>query len=69
MIFNYCIYGDILPPYSGEVKITVYDNTISEIYSKTIVVQDEYQFNLGDRDLFDINHKLKNGSTFIKIYV
>ena len=65
MIFNYCIYGDILPSYSGEVKITVYDNTITEIYSKTIVVQDEYQFNLGDRDLFDINHKLKNGSTVV----
>ena len=65
MIFNYCIYGDILPSYSGEVKITVYDNTITEIYSKTIVVQDDYQFNLGDRDLFDINHKLKNGSTVV----
>ena len=65
MIFNYCIYGDILPSYSGEIKITVYDNTITEIYSKTIVVQDEYQFNLGDRDLFDINHKLKSGSTVV----
>lgn len=65
MIFNYCIYGDILPSYSGEVKITVYDNTITEIYSKTIEVQNEYQFNLGDRDLFDINHKLKDGSTVV----
>lgn len=65
MIFNYCIYGDILPSYSGEVKITVYDNTITEIYSKTLTVENEYQFNLGDRDLFNINHKLKHGSTAV----
>lgn len=43
----------------------VYDNTQIEIYFKTIEVQNEYQFNLGDRDLFDINHKLKDGSTVV----
>lgn len=65
MIFNYCIYGDILPSYTGDVTITVYDNTLTEIYSKTIFIENEYQFNLGDRDLFDINYKLRKGSTAI----
>ncbi len=65
MIFNYCIYGDILPLYSGEIKITIYDNTITEVYTKTLTVENEYQFNLGDRDLFGINYNLRNGSTAV----
>ena len=65
MIFNYCIYGDILPNYSGEIKITAYDNTLTEVFSKSYNIIDEYQFNLGDRDLFDINYKLRPGSTIV----
>ena len=65
MIFNYCIYGDILPNYAGNITINVYDNTLTEIYTKTISVENEYQFNLGDRDLFDINYKLRNGSSTV----
>lgn len=65
MIFNYCIYGDILPSYAGEIKITAYDNTLTEVFSKSYNVVDMYQFNLGDRDIFDINYKLKPGSTVV----
>ncbi len=65
MIFNYCIYGDILPNYTGNVSITVYDNTLTEIYSKTILCEDSYQFNLGDRELFDINYSMRAGSTAV----
>lgn len=65
MIFNYCIYGDILPNYSGNITINIYDNTLTEIYTKTLNIENEYQFNLGDRDLFDINYKLRNGSSAV----
>lgn len=65
MIFNYCIYGNVLPNYSGEIRITAYDNTLTEVFSKSYNIIDEYQFNLGDRDLFDINYKLRPGSTVV----
>ena len=69
MIFNYCIYGDVLSSYVGPISITVYNNSLTKIFSKTIqidtTVDSEYQFNLGDRDLFGINHNLISGSTAV----
>ena len=66
MIFNYCIYGDITPNYQGEVILNLYDSNLVDSYTKTYESTDsKYQFNLGDRDLFNINHLLLDGSSVV----
>lgn len=66
MIFNYCLYGDISPTYTGDVSIELYDRTLTNVYSKIYNTDDStYQFNLGDRDLFGINYKLYEGCSCV----
>jgi hypothetical protein len=66
MIFNYCIYGEVLGGYTGDITLTYYDNTITEILTKTYNVTDStYQFHLGDSDMLTMNHVLKHGSSIV----
>jgi len=67
MIFNYTIFGIVSEQITDEaIKITYYDKTLTQIYSKNIpIVNNSYQINLGDRDLLTINGKLEQGCSVL----
>lgn len=67
MIYNYCIYGE-LQGYSGPISIEWYSKDLLEYKVKTVQCDNIFQFNLGDRDLCDLNHLPKQGET-IRIYI
>jgi hypothetical protein len=69
LIYNQTIYGDIttngVTPYVGDMTILVWNYDFSFSASKTITVSGEYQFNLGDSDLFGASHNYTGFETVI----
>lgn len=69
MIFNTCIYGNINTNV-GKLVLHYYDKTLGSTISKELLLEsNNYQFNLGDRTLLDINTPSNYGDVCLIEYI